>query len=333
MVSEVEFSESYCPDCSVENAGILMVPQDHNPSRTHSPGPTHVDPVDSSDLVSQTSNENSRNNNANELLHRLRLNAESSCQTCTMNQTPPEVQKMGYRHPPPYPEQMEQNISSPLDKYRHPPPYREPEDSIDSSSFYGQGGTFGNDYSAYYNLEENYRQPPSYRHTSDRFSLDSRMANGVFKQTTPKKAMSESLILNSNGYNYAQHASNGVSDFHDSKGVYSAYGAKPFSTAQDSFSYVSYGDAYTSEAGSRSFGFYADQGTSTKSLFSKSRAGDMLSYGDSPSPPVSSGSRSGYIGSQAQSLARPNGSLAMQQSFGEKYFPAVNMAERKNLGT
>ena len=161
------------------------------------------------------------------------------------------------------------------------------------------------------------------------------MANGVFKPSAPKKAMSESLILNPNGYSYAQHASNGVSDFYGNKGVYSAYGAKPFSTPQDSFSYVSYGDTYTSEAGSRSFGFYADQGASSKHLFSKSRAGDMLSYGDSPSSPVSGGSQSGYMASQGQSLGRPHGSLAMQQacSFDEKYFPAGgNMAERKNLG-
>lgn len=334
-VSEGEFSEPYVPDCATENAGILMLTQDPNPNRTQSPGPVFFDPGDTSDQVSQTSFENSRNNNVNDILEavqRLRFNAESSCQTCTTNQTPPEVKKMGYRHPPPYPEQMEQNVSSPLDKYRHPPPYREPVDSIDSASYYGQGGNNGNDYSAYYSLE-NYRHPPSYGHSSDKFSLDSRMANGPLKQNLPKKAMSESLIANPNGYSYARHAPNSVSGFYSDKGLYSGYGCKPFSSAQDSFSYnFPYGDQYISEAGSRSFGFYADQGASTNNLFSDSRS-DMLSSGDSPSPPFSGGGQSVFA-PQAQSVTAPQGSVAMQQgsSVGEKFFPSGHMGEKKNLG-
>lgn len=333
-VSEVEISESYSPDCTTENAGILMVSQDNNPNKTLSPGPMFPDPADTtSDRISQTSYDNSRNNNVNDLMHRLRLNAESSCQACTVNHSPAEVQKMGYRHPPPYPEQMEQNISNQLNKYRHPPPYREPEHSLDRARFYGQEGTIGNGYSAYYNLEETYRHPPSYNHGTDRFSLDSRMVNSMIKPSAPKKAMSESLILKPNGYNFVRHASNSVSEFYASNGLYSGYAAKPFTIPQDSFSYnASHGDTYISEAGSCGYGLYAEQGASTNNLFSESRS-DMFSCGDSPSPPISGGSQS-VFSPQAQSVVKTPGSFAMQQAspFGERFFPAGNMSEKKNLG-
>lgn len=335
--SEVEFSESYFPDCATENAGILMVTQDHTPTRTHSPGSVFLESADTSDRVSQSSCENNRNNNENDALQnvqRIRLNAESSCQSCTTLQTSPEVQKMGYRHPPPYPEQIEQNMSSPLDKYRHPPPYREPVDRIDSASFYGQGSNFGNDYSAYYNLEENYRHPPSYMHSSDRYSLDSRLPIGAFKQNVPKKAMSESLIPNANGYSYARRAPNSVSDYYTNKGLYSGYaGSKPFSSAQDSFSYnLSYGgDPYISEGSSHCFGFNTNQGASTNNLYSETRS-DMFSYRENPSPPVFRGSQSAFT-SQAQSVVNHQGSPAMQQasSFGGSFFPGGSMGEKKNL--
>jgi len=325
-ISEVELSESYFPDCATENAGILMVTQDQNPNRMHSPSPVLFEAADTSDRVSQTSYDNNRNNNVNEIsenVQRLHLNAESSCQSCTTNQTSSEVQKMGYRHPPPYPEQMEQNNSSPLAKYRHPPPYREPVDSIDSASFYGQRH---NDYSAFYSLEENYRHPPSYRHSSD-FSFDSRVVNRALKQNLAKKAMSESLIANPNGFSYAQHRPNGVSGFYSNSGLYNGYGSKPFSSPQDSFSYnASYGDPYIPEAGSHHFGFYTGQGTSSESR------SDVFSCGDSPSPPISAGNQS-VFSSQGQSMGKPQGSLAMQQacSIDQKSFPSGEMAAKKNL--
>lgn len=325
-----------------------MVTHDSNPNRTHT-SHQYLEPADVGDRVSQSSYENSRNNNMNEILEvvqRLQLNAEP-CQTCTTSQTPePEVRKIGYRHPPPYPEQMEQTVSSPLDKYRHPPPYREPVDtmsSIDGSSFYAHRGNMANDYSSFYNLEEfNYRHPPSYGHfralpgsSGDSFSLDSRLPTGPPKLKVDKKVMSES-DLNPNGYNYTQHVQKNVSDFYGHKGLYNAYGSKPFSGAQDSFSYdLSYGDPHISEAGSRRFGLdYPDQGTSTNNLFSENGSDVFTSYRDqSPSPPNSGGSQSLYT-SQTQSMAKSQGSVAaMQQAdFGEKFFPSGNMNEKKNLG-
>lgn len=330
-LSEVDFSESYSPDCATENAGILMVTQEHNPNRVHNTGSVTVEPVDTSDQVSQTSYDSNRNCNVNDLsenVQRIHLNAESSCQSCVIHHASPEVQKMGYRHPPPYPEQIEQNISSPLHKYRHPPPYREPVDSIDSASFYGQHGNTGNDYSAYYNLEKHSRHPPSYVHSSDRFSLDSRLPNGAFHQNLPKKAVSESFIPSTNGYRYMQHVPNSVSEY------YNGYEySKPFSRAQDSFSYnTSYGEPFISEAESLQLGFVTNQATSTNNLFSETRS-DMLSYKDSPLPPVSGGNQSPFT-SQAQFMSKPQASYpAMQQagSFAKRFFPAGNMDEKKNL--
>ncbi|XP_067031589.1 uncharacterized protein [Acropora muricata] len=321
-VSDVECSELYSPDCSTENAGILMVPQDQTPN-SH----VHVDMSDTSDQISQSS-ESSRMNNVSELLHKFRLNnSESSCQACNLNQTS-EVQKMGYRHPPPYPEQMEQNISIPLQKYRHPPPYREPEDSIDSGRFYGQGG--GN-YSAFYSLEETYRHPPSYGHVGDRFSLDSRLAYaGAKPPNIPKKAMSESLIFNHNGYSYAQNVSSNVSGFYNSKGLYNANGSSPLSAnAPDSLSYsLSYGDTYISDASSFGYGFHADWGTSTNNLLGETRS-DMFNSKDPPKMPALGQNPSVYT-AQTQSLTNRNASsFSMQQPsvLGESFFPAV----KKNL--
>lgn len=295
-VSEVECSQSYLSDCTTENAGILMVTQDHNPNRMPSADPVHLDPGDTSDQISQTSSDNGRINNVNELLHRLRLNADSSCQACNVNQTSAEVEKMSYRNPPPYPDQMEQKISIPLQNYRNPPPYKEPLDNIDSTRFFGQGGPIGKNYSAYYSLEESYRRPPSYGHIveSDRFSLNSTAANAGARPGIPKKAISESLILNPNGYSYAQHISNGVSGFHNSKGLYSANSspANPLpQNTQDSLSYsVSYGDTYISDAGSCGYGFYFDRGTSTNNLLGESRS-DVF-CGDNQTTPGSGGGQS-----------------------------------------
>ena len=334
MLSEAEISESYIVDCpSTENAGILMVTHDNNPNRTHGAHQS-FELADAGDRVSQSSYENSRHNNMNDILEavqRLRLN--ESCQACTTSQTPQEVKNIGYRHPPPYPEQVEQTVPNPLDKYRHPPPYREPVDtmsSFDGSSFYAHRGNMANDYSSFYNLEElNYRHPPSYGHfralpgsSGDSFSLDSRVANGPQNLKVIKKVMSDSN-LNPNGYTYAQHAPKNTSDVYGNKVLYNAYGAKPFSNVQDSVSYdLSYGDPYSSEAGSRRFGFYTGHGS-----------GAFTSYAESPSPRNPGGSQSVYT-SHAQSMAKPQGPVAMQQAgFGDqKFFPSGNMNEKRNLG-
>ena len=325
-------------DCaSTENAGIIMVAHDSNPNRTHS-SHQYVDTSDAGDRVSQSSYENSRNNNMTDILeavHKLQLNAEP-CQTCTTNKTPPEAGKFGYRHPPPYPEQMEQ-FTSPLDKYRHPPPYREPVDTMsnfDGASFYShRAGNMASDYSSFYNLED-YRHPPSYSHfralpgsSGDSISLDSRLFNGPPKLKADKKVMSESN-LNPNGYNYAQHAPKNVSDVYSNKGLCNAYGSKPFSGVQDSFSYdLSYGEPYMSEAAS-GFGFYTNQGTSTNNLFSENGSEVFTSYRENTSPSYSGGSQS-VLSSQA----KPQGPLPIQQAgFGEKLFPSGNMNEKKNLG-
>lgn len=345
VLSEAEIAESYIVDCpSSDNAGILMVTHDNNPNRTHG-AHQYFELADASDRVSQSSYENSRHDNMNDILEavqRLRLN--ESCQSCATSQTPPEVRKIGYRHPPPYPEQVEQTVSSPLDKYRHPPPYREPEDTMSNyerSSFYAHRGNMDNDYSSFYNLEElNYRHPPSYGHfravpgsSGDTFSLDSRIANVPQNHKVIKKVISDSN-LNPNGYNYAQRAPKNTSDVYGDKVLYNAYGPKPFSSVQDSgFSYdLSYGDPYISEAGSRRFGVYTGQATSTNNLFSENGSDVFTSYADSPSPPNSGGSQSVYT-SQAQSMAKPQGSAMQQAGFGDqKFFPSGNMNERRNLG-
>ena len=342
VLSETDISESYLMDCaSTENAGIIMVAHDNNPNRTHG-SHQYVDTSDAGDRVSQSSYENSRNNNMTDMLeavHKLQLNPEP-CQTCTTNKTPPEAGKFGYRHPPPYPEQMEQ-FTSPLDKYRHPPPYREPVDTMsnfDGASFYShRAGNMASDYSSFYNLED-YRHPPSYSHfralpgsSGDSISLDSRLFNGPPKLKVDKKVMSESN-LNPNGYNYAQRAPKNVSDLYSNKGLCNAYGSKPFSGVQDSFSYdLSYGEPYMSEAAS-GFGFYANQGTSTNNLFSENGSEVFTSYGENTSPSYSGGSQS-VLSSQAQPIPKPQGPVPIQQAgFGEKLFPSGNINEKKNLG-
>lgn len=314
-------------------------------NRTHG-AHQYFDVADTADRVSQSSYENTRHNNMNDILEAVqRLQLNESCQACTTSQTSPEVRNIGYRHPPPYPEQVEQTAPSPLDKYRHPPPYREPVDtmsSLDGSSFYAHRGNMANDYSSFYNLEElNYRHPPSYGHlrgppgsSNDTFSLDSRLANGPQNHRVAKKVMSDSN-LNPNGYNFAQRAPKNTSDMYGNKGLYNAaYGPKPFSSVQDSFSYdLSYGDPYISEASSRRFGYYTGQGTSTNNLLSENGSEVFSSYADSPSPPNSGGGQSVYT-SQAQSMAKPQGSVAMQQAgFGDqKFFPSANMNDKRNLG-
>lgn len=345
VLSEAEISESYILDCpNTENAGILMVTHDSNPNRTHGAHQC-LELADGGDRISQSSYENSRHNNMNDILEavqRLRLN--ESCQGCTTDPTSPEVKKIGYRHPPPYPEQVEQTMSSPLDKYRHPPPYREPVDTMstfDGQSFYAHRGNMANDYSSFYNLEElNYRHPPSYGHfralpgsSSDNFSLDSRAVNGPPKMKVDKKVMSDSN-LNTNGYNYPQHVPKNVSHVYGNKGLYNAYGSQPFSNAQDSFSYdLSYGDPYISEAGSRKFGFYTDQGTSTNNLFSENGSDVFTSYAEGHSPSNSGGGQSAFT-PQTQSMAKLQGSVAMQQAGlgDQKFFPSGNMNEKRNLG-
>lgn len=345
VLSEAEISETYIVDCpNTENAGILMVTHDCNPNRTYA---AHQYPeADAGDRVSQSSYENSRHNNMTDILEavqRLRLN--ESCQGCTTEPSPKEVKKIGYRQPPPYPEQVEQTMSSPLDKYRHPPPYREPVDTMstfDGQSFYTHRGNMANDYSPFYDLEElNYRHPPSYGHfralpasSSDTFSLDSRAVNRPQNMKVDKKVMSDSN-LNSNRYNYPLHAAKNVSDVYGpNKGLYNAYGSKPFSGAQDSFSYdLSYGDPYISEAGSSRFGFYTDQGTSINNRrFSDSGSNVFASYTENPCPSNSGGNQSVYT-SQTQSLAKPQGSVAMQPAglADQKFFPSGNMNEKRNL--
>ena len=328
-----------CPN--TENAGILMVT--HDPNRTH--GAHQYLEADAGDRVSQSSYENSRHNNMTDILEavqRLRLN--ESCQGCTTDPTPAEVKKIGYRHPPPYPEQVDQTMSSPLDKYRHPPPYREPVDTMstfDGQSFYAHRGNMANDYSSFYDLEEfNYRHPPSYGHfrtipgsSGDNLSLDSRAVNGPQNMKVVKKVMSDPT-LNPNGYNYPAHAPKSVSDGYGNKGLYNAYGPKPFSSVQDSFSYdLSYGDPYISEAGSRQFGFYSEQGTSTNNRFSDSGSDVFNSYAENPCPSNPGGSHSAYT-PQTQSVAKQQGSVVMQQAGlgDQKFFPSGNMNEKRNLG-
>ena len=344
VLSETDISESFIMDgASTDNAGIVMVAHDSNPNRTHS-SHLHPDLPDAGERLSQSSFENSRNNNMGDILEvvqRLQMTAES-CQTCTTDKTPPEATKSGYRHPPPYPEQMEHSMS-PLDKYRHPPPYREPVDTMskfDGASFYShRAGKMAGDYSAFYNLEEsNYRHPPSYSHfralpgpSGDSVSLDSRLANGPPKLKVDKKVMSESN-LSPGGYSYAQNAPKNVSNLYGNKGLYSAYGGKPFSNAQDSISYdLSYGEPYMSEAASQRFGFYTNQGAaSTNNGFSENGS-ELFTYGENGS--TFSGRGQGIYTSQAESVAKPQGPVTMQQGrFGEKFFPSGNMNDKKNLG-
>ena len=344
VLSEAEISETYIVDCpNNENAGILMVTHDNNPNRTHG-AHKHLE-ADAGDRVSQSSFENSRHNNMTDILEavqKLRLN--ESCQGCTTDQTPTEVKKIGYRQPPPYPEQVEQTTSSPLDKYRHPPPYREPVDTMstfDGQSFYAHRGNIANDYSSFYDLEElNYRHPPSYGHlravpgsSGDSFSLDSGAGgNGPQNMKVVKKVMSDPN-LNPNGYNYSPHAPKNVSEVYGNRGLYSAYGSKPFSSVQDSFNYdLSYGDPYISEAGSRQFRFYSDQGTSTNNRFSDS--GSVFnSYAEDPCPSNPGASQSVYT-PHTQSVAKQQGSVAMQQAGlgDQKFFSAGNMNDKQNLG-
>lgn len=344
VLSEAEISETYIVDCpNTENAGILMVTHDSNPNSTH--GAHQYLEADAGDRVSQSSYENSRHNNMTDILEavqRLRLN--ESCQGCATEPTPTEVKKIGYRHPPPYPEQVEQTMPSPLDKYRHPPPYREPVDTMstfDGQSFYAHRGNMANDYSSFYDLEElNYRHPPSYGHfralpgsSSDNFSLDSRAVNGPQNMKVDKKVKSNSN-LNPNGYNYPPHVPKNVSDVYGNKGLYSAYGSKPFSSVQDSFSYdLPYGDPYISEAGSHRFGFYTDQGTSSNNQFSDSGSDVFTSYAENPCPSNSGGSQSVYT-PQTQSMAKPQGPVAMQQAGlgDQKFFTSGNMNDKRNLG-
>ena len=340
VLSEAEISETYIVDCpNTENAGILMVTHDSNPNRTHATH-QHLE-ADAGDRVSQSSYENSRHNNMTDILEavqKLRLNESS--QGSTTEPTPAEVKKFGYRHPPPYPEQVEQTMSSPLDKYRHPPPYREPVDTMstfDGQSFYAHRGNMANDYSPFYDLEElNYRHPPSYGHfralpgsSSDSFSLDSRAVNGPQNTKVVKKVMSDSN-LNSNGYNYPPRASKNVSDVYGpNKGHYNAYGSKPFSGAQDSFSYdLSYDDPYISEAGSSRFGFYTDH-----RRLSDSGSNVFASYSENRCPSNSGGNQSVFT-PQTQSMAKPQGSVAMQQAglADQKFSSSGNMNEKRNLG-
>ena len=143
--------------------------------------------------------------------------------------------------------------------------------------------------------------------------------------------MSESN-LSPGGYSYAQNAPKNVSNLYGNKGLYSAYGGKPFSNAQDSISYdLSYGEPYMSEAASQRFGFYTNQGAaSTNNGFSENGS-ELFTYGENGS--TFSGRGQGIYTSQAESVAKPQGPVTMQQGrFGEKFFPSGNMNDKKNLG-
>ena len=345
-------SESYVVECAStgyfsdretvdQNAGILMVPSDVNRTHYSQQHEQQVDSRDADDSISCSSFVNSRNS-ANlqsdilEVVQRLSINSKSG-EVCSTHPTPPEVRKMCYRHPPPYPEQVigEKNIQNPLEKYRHPPPYREPLGSVASTE--GSTLNFTSDFSTFYNLEASYKHPPSYvvppRNSESGFLQDNRVSKEPPRKKPDKKAMVGSYLFQEE-YSHRECLSNQVPDYYNSKGMYNSCSSVPFSSAQDSFSYsLPYGDPLLSEVNSHPFGYYVEQATSTNNLFSESES-EVFGYGAHHSPHSSGGSHSAISMPRTQTVSSPKDSMAgCQPGCSVSGFSSYNMNEERNLGT